>query len=123
MKKFLLGSTFLIAVMAMGVSTLQTSCNKETQCDAIVTVLDTVGNPIVGALVKLDCNNCPPPPPGSSATLQTNQQTTDGSGRASFSFQYEAVLDITVTHQSHTTTTGIIKLEAGKTTDKNITMP
>jgi len=121
MKKLLLASIFMFAAIAMVVTT-QTSCNKETQCDAIVTVLDTVGSPIVGATVKLDCNNCPPPPPGSSATLQGNQQTTDAAGRASFSFQYEAVLDITVTHPTHVTTTGIIKLEAGKTTDKSITM-
>lgn len=123
MKKLIFGTASLIVLFLAAYSTVGTSCNKETQCDAVITVLDTVGNPIVGATVKLDCNGCPPPPPGSSATLQGDQQTTDGSGRASFSFQYEAVLDITVTHPTHTTTTAILKLEAGKTTNKDITMP
>ena len=122
MKKLIFGSTALLIALFAFFSTGGTSCKKESQCDALITVLDTVGNPVVGATVKLDCNGCPPPQSGSTNTLQTDQQTTDASGRAAFAFKYEAVLDITVTHPTHLTATGILKLEAGKTTDKTITM-
>ena len=113
MKKVLFGSTALFAFILMAMSLLQTSCAKESDCDAVVSVVDTVGSPIVGATVKLDYNG---------GGLQSDQQVTDASGRASFTFKYEAVLDITVTHPQHALTTGIIKLEAGKTVDKTITM-
>jgi len=114
MKKVLLGSTALFAMILMAMSLLQTSCAKETDCSAVVTVLDTVATPIVGATVRLDYQG---------GGLQSDQQTTDASGRASFTFKYEAVLDITVTHPQHPTTTGIIKLEAGRTVNETITMP
>ena len=123
MKKSILGISTLLVMLFAAISVLNTSCAKETQCDAVITVIDTVGNPVVGATVTLDCNNCPSPPPGSSSTLQTGDQTTDASGRASFTFKYEAVLDITVTSVNPAgTATGIIKLEAGKTTEKTVTV-
>ena len=94
------------------------SCKKETTCYANITVLDaSTQAPVVGATVKLDCSTCP-----TNSTLQTDQTTTDASGRAAFTFKYEAVLDIHVTLGSRTAT-GVVKLEAGKTVEKTVSLP
>jgi hypothetical protein len=97
---------------------LPASCKKETTCYANITVLDATTNaPVVGATVMLDCSTCP-----TQSTLQTDQTTTDASGRAAFTFKYEAVLDIHVTLGSRTAT-GVVKLEAGKTVEKEVSLP
>ena len=97
---------------------LPMSCKKETTCYANITVLDAVTQAAVtGATVMLDCSTCP-----NNSTLQTDQTTTDASGRASFTFKYEAVLDIHVT-LGNRTATGVVKLEAGKTVEKTVNLP
>ncbi|HEY6161259.1 MAG TPA: hypothetical protein VI112_08550 [Bacteroidia bacterium] len=97
---------------------LPVSCKKETTCYANITVVDaTSGLAVSGATVKLDCSTCP-----TTSTLQTDQTTTDASGRASFTFKYEAVLDIHVNLQTRSAT-GVIKLEAGKTVEKTVSLP
>jgi hypothetical protein len=102
----LIGFMFLLAVTT-------TSCKKETECTAIITVLNnSTGAPIVGATVVLDCQSCV-----GTGNLQTDQQTTDASGKTEHVFQYPAVLDVHITFQS-TTVDGIIKLEEGETVNK-----
>ena len=109
----------IAAVIALAITVvLPVSCKKETTCYANITVLDATTNaPVTGATVKLDCSTCP-----TTSTLQTDQTATDASGRAAFTFKYEAVLDITVTLGSRTAT-GVVKLEAGKTVEKTVALP
>jgi hypothetical protein len=107
-------AAILIALVITAV--LPVSCKKDTTCKAEITVVDAQTNqPLSGATVKLDCHTCNPP-----GSLQTDQSTTDASGRTSFSFREEAVLDITVSYPNKPNATGVIKLEAGKTATKTI---
>ncbi|HEY6161260.1 MAG TPA: hypothetical protein VI112_08555 [Bacteroidia bacterium] len=105
--------TFL-ALALLAVPVLHFACKKETTCYANITVLDVNGAPVVGATVKLDCSTCG----NNNSTLQIDQSTTDASGRASFTFKYEAVLDI---HVNGGSPVGVVKLEAGKTAEKTVT--
>jgi hypothetical protein len=110
----------LIPIAAAFALLLDFSCKKETTCYANIIVVDAnIQAPIIGATVKLDCGTCSNP---STSNLQTDQTTTDASGRASFTFKYEAVLDITVT-SSQGPATGVVKLEAGKTVEKTVSVP
>lgn len=112
-----LGSLALVIALVITVL-IPTSCKKETTCTAEITVLDaTTNQPVTGATVMLDCSTCP-----TTGTLQSDQTVTDASGRCSFSFKYEAVLDIHVTLQTRTAT-GVVKLEAGKTVEKTVALP
>lgn len=122
MKSFYKPGLFAALVAIVITAVLPLSCKKETTCYANITVVDATTNaPVSGATVKLDCSTCPPP--GNGQSLSTaDQQTTDGSGKASFTFKYEAVLDIHVTLQSRTAS-GVIKLEAGKTVEKTVPLP
>jgi uncharacterized membrane protein len=106
-----------VAVIVSLMAVVNTSCQKETESNATIIVVNSMGGaPVVGATVVLDCNTCQP-----VGTLQTATEITDGSGRATFTFQLEAVLDVTVTHPTGTpTATSVVKLEAGKSVEKTV---
>ena len=118
MKNFYKLGSFAVAVAIVLTIILPISCKKETTCYANITVIDaTTLVPVTGATVMLDCSSCP-----NNSTLQTDQTSTDASGRAAFTFKYEAVLDIHVTLGARTAT-GVVKLEAGKTVEKTVSLP
>src|SRR5437899_3029320 len=108
MKTFYKTGSIVILIALAVTAILPAACKKNTKCQAEITVTDcSTGLPLSGATVKLDCHTCNPP-----GSLQTDQSTTDASGRVSFTFREEAVLDITVTYPNHANATGVIKLEA-----------
>ena len=115
MKKLITpGSALLSVVLFASVLIFSGSCKKETDSKAVITVLNaSTGAPVVGALVRLDYQG---------GGLQSDQQTTDGSGKTSHTFKYPAVLDITVdaSAQGYTVYTGLVKLEEGKTTEETV---
>jgi hypothetical protein len=113
MRKFLFSASLLLVVLLGVIVLIETSCNKNTTCVANVTVLDDATSlPVQGALVKIDYPN---------GKLQGDQGTTDASGKVSIKFKYEAILDVTVTHPKYSKPgVTIIKLEAGKTTEKTV---
>ncbi len=112
-----LGSIAVLIALVM-TTVLPSSCKKDTKCQAEITVNDaTLGTPLSGATVTLDCHTCNPP-----GSLQSDQGVTDASGRVSFTFREEAVLDVTISYPNRTSTTGVIKLEAGKTTQKTMSI-
>ena len=113
MRKNLFSASVLLVLFLGLIVLFGSSCRKNTTCIANVTVLDNATSlPVSGALVRIDY------PTGK---LQSGQGTTDGNGKVSIKFQYEAVLDVTVTHPQYPAgATSIIKLEAGKTTEKTI---
>lgn len=94
---------------------LNSSCNKKKKCKVIVTVQDTLGKALSGATVKLDCSSCPAGPGGSP--LQAQEDLTDGAGKASFTFDFEGVLDIRVVAKTGQTANGLVKLVPGKTVE------
>jgi hypothetical protein len=117
MKKHILLFSLLGVAFTM-ITLSATSCNRPKPCKVIVNVSDVLDKPLSGASVRLDCNSCPS---GSSGgPLQEQEDVTDGSGKATFSFDHEAVLDILVITKTGQTSNGIIKLVPGKTIERFI---
>ena len=69
------------------------ACEKKGPADAVITVTDSAGRRISGALVILHQDSVVSPVTGSQAVIN-EQKTTDGSGQAAFSFKLPAVLFI-----------------------------
>jgi len=108
MKKIITFSCFSIGLaflIVMGWS--QSSCSKNTNCVANITVLDTNGLPANAAVVKLYANINPP---GQVIAYGT----TDAAGNVSFTFQQPAIFDILAAKGTHTGT-GLIQLQVGGT--------
>lgn len=90
------------------------ACKKETDCKAIITVTDTLGNAVENALVLLNYASA------TSAQPQLAQSgRTDASGKVSFTFQLEATWDITAA-LNNKSGTGIITLKPGETVEKTV---
>ncbi len=119
MKKiFLPSAVILCAVFAFVLlATTHTSCKKDQNCYATLTVVDTLNAPVQAATVKLNCQQCNPP-----GSLQEQTGTTDASGKVSFTFRLPAILDVYITHPLHQPFQGILKLEEGKTVEKTYTV-
>lgn len=108
---------FLALFIALGCVFGLSSCSKNAECTAVITVVDTAAKPLSGASVKLYYA----PPAGSSATPVTTVQSTDGSGKTTFVFKLQAIFDIDVTYTGTTATkVGVIKLEPGETVNKTV---
>ena len=94
-----------------------TSCTKENDTVGIIKVVYSNGNPMIGATVVLDQTNGSP---GTDPIDDLRQQkTTDPSGRAEFTYTYEAILDVTVSKTSGNDVysgNSVIRLLRGKTT-------
>jgi len=71
------------------------SCRKTSPADALVTIVDSLSNPVSGALVVLKQDSVISPNTGAQADVYQSQ-TTNGSGQATFSFKLEAVLFVEV---------------------------
>ncbi|MGZ3899346.1 MAG: hypothetical protein ACXVNQ_03305 [Bacteroidia bacterium] len=100
-----------------------TSCQKNTDCKATVTCVDSSG-PVTNANVLLYATIKTSQGGTVTADLKANG-TTDEGGTVRFTFKLPAIYDIRATKVVGTTTligTGIIKLEEGKNTDKTVTL-
>ena len=116
LKNIKMKKLFLVFAISLTVF-MSTNCDKKTDCNASIVVMDANGN-VSNADVKL------------FATVNKTytgdvkaKGTTDGSGQAKFTFKLPAIFDITATKVvgSQTLTgTGIIKLEEGKGNEKII---
>lgn len=123
MKTILKTSIFLTILFV--ISTFFTSCYKEKETTAIITVLDAANAPVPGVSVKLYYKYA-------SDSLGTDlrldkKATTDGSGKANFNYTEEfksgqaglSVLDIEVEGNI----LGIIKIEEEKQNEETVNMP
>lgn len=107
-------------VITIGALFLTSSCDKKTDCDATITVLDPTGLPVQNANVKLYANV----KTGAGSTVEADlkaEGVTDGSGVVKFTFKLPAILDITATSGS-LVGQGLIKLEEGKNSDKTVNL-
>src|SRR5271166_5588141 len=96
---------------------LTPSCSKNQNCTAVVSIIDTGGNPVAGATVTLFKTNVTQYNGVTANVTQT--QISDGSGSTTFTFALPAVLDITAT----TTTKsgkGEISLQVGETVTQTV---
>jgi hypothetical protein len=115
--------TLFILLALMGL--MLPSCQKDTDCKAVVTCLDSIGRPVGNASVLLYA-------PVKSADGKTTYTaditasgTTDNDGTARFTFRLPAIYDVkgTATLAAKTITgTGVVKLEEGQTVEKTITL-
>lgn len=121
MKYFLfIISGFILA----GLVFTSTGCDKNTDCKASIIVRDSTGTLVTNANVKLFANV-----KSSNGTTYVADVKADGvtdeSGEVKFTFKLPAIFDIISTKVVSTRTltgTGIIKLEEGKGTQKEITI-
>ena len=116
----------LCSLIAMTLIPVATSCNKEKDTVAIITVVDTGGHPVDSAYVKLFANLAYPI--GDPSRL-LREGLTDGSGQVEFDYtdQYKqgqagfAVLDI-VSFNDSAVGEGIIKILEEETNEETITL-
>ena len=115
MKKTLLKKSFVLIIFLFFSATFS-SCEKEKDTIGIIKVVYSNGNLVNGATVLLSQNNTIP---GTSPIPNlTQSHSTDASGKAEFTYRYEAILDVNVTKNSGNDTytgSGVIRLLRGKT--------
>ena len=114
MKKLITLSFFLVAVFLFSaLAVTQSSCQKNTTCNATISVVDTTGTggvqvPVVGATVYLSATGYKGP------GQVTGNATTDNNGNAYFSFKLPAIFDITAS-KGGMTGKGLVQLNIGGT--------
>ena len=115
MKKTLLKISFSLLILLF-VSTTFTSCEKANDTTGIIKVVNSSGQAMSGVTVILDQQNTIP---GTDPIEDLRRSgTTDATGKASFIYTYEAILDVNVNKNSGNDTysgSGVIRLLRGKT--------
>jgi hypothetical protein len=114
----------IYSIVLLGISSLISSCNKEKETIATITVQSENGDIIPGAEVRLFAVGSPDVPQISEIRFDTTAYT-NGAGKVSFNFSeyYKAgqagfaVLDIEASKGS-LEGTGIIKIEEETTTEE-----
>lgn len=99
----------------------QWSCKKTGPADAVITIQDSLGQPVAGAKVVLRQDSVVSPTTGVRADVYSEQITGSG-GEAFFSFELEAVLNIEVSKDSVTENNEYIRLEQNKTVRKIVVL-
>ncbi|MBL7923285.1 MAG: hypothetical protein JNL88_03715 [Bacteroidia bacterium] len=94
------------------------SCKKTEPCEAIITVVDSLGRPVAAAKVVLRQDSVVNPQTGVRADVFDEEFTTSN-GEAIFKFQWEAVLNVEVTAQT-LTAKDYIRLEQSETVRKTV---
>lgn len=107
----------LFSLAFIGIITVS-SCKKTEPCEAIITVVDTLGRPVAAAKVVLRQDSVVNPQTGVRADIFDEEFTTS-SGEAIFKFQWEAVLNVEVT-SSTLTAKDYIRLEQSETVRKTV---
>lgn len=119
--KFMMGGIF-VGMMAIAVS----GCKKDQQTIATITVVNSDGEAVPGASVRLYAVPSETPPPPNDIRFDTTQ-VTNGTGKVSFDFTdyYQegqagfAVLDIEASKGSDEGE-GIIKIEEKKVNEETV---
>ena len=88
-------NALLLSVLCLSLIIGVSSCKKSGPAEAIITVHNSLGSPVAGVLVVLRQDSVVNPTTGIQASV-IQQNTTDFSGTASFSFELEAVLNVEV---------------------------
>lgn len=109
--------TALLLVAFIAIIGSVSSCKKTEPCNAVITVLDSLDRPVVGATVVVR----------QDSVVNTNgvqadiyqESTTAANGQAYFEFKWEAVLNVEVTYDS-VMVRDYIRLEQSETVAKTI---
>lgn len=115
MKKTLLKTSTAI-LMLFVVTIILPSCEKEKNTIGIIKVVNSSGQAMSGVTVVLNQQNTIPGTDPIESLRKT--ATTGATGKASFTYRYEAILDVSVNKTSGNDTylgSGVIRLLRGKT--------
>ena len=107
-----------LALLLFVFAAFQTSCKKKKATEAEISVVDSIGKPLIGAKVYVNSKNNVPP-----GTVE-DTQTSDNRGKTFHTFENEAILQVEVSKLIGTKTiTGysILRLEEGKKVELSIT--
>ncbi|HSY77057.1 MAG TPA: carboxypeptidase-like regulatory domain-containing protein [Bacteroidia bacterium] len=115
-KKIFKTASIMVALVAFTIL-LMPSCQKRTDCLAVIHVIDETGNPVAGATVTLFKENITNYNQVTANVSQT--QTSDGSGTANFTFPLPTVLDISATTTGKSGK-GEISLQVGQTIEQTV---
>jgi hypothetical protein len=99
---------------------LHVSCKKTEPAEALVYVIDSLGNPVAGATVVLRNDSVNSPTTGAKAMIY-QEDVTDIAGQAYFIFDLEAVLFVEVTKGAFFER-DYIRLEQSKQVEKTIVL-
>lgn len=108
-------TTILAFAIILSVST---SCQKNTDCKLTISTVDSLGNYLPNATIKLYANV----KTSTGSTVEADLKAegiSDGSGKSVYTFKLPAILDIKAT-LGNKSGVGIIKLEEGKTVEKTV---
>ena len=108
----------IILTLALAGLLTASSCKKTEPCEAIITVVDTLGCPVSAAKVVLRQDSVVNPQTGVRADVFDEEFTTSN-GEAIFKFQWEAVLNVEVTSLT-LTAKDYIRLEQSETVRKTV---
>lgn len=111
---------FVTAILGLFMVGFTTSCEKKTDCQVVIKTVDQQGFAFSNAKVKLYANV----KNSTGATVEADlkaEGTSDASGQTKFTFKLPAILDIKCQLDTMGGV-GIIKLEEGKTVEKEIIM-
>ena len=89
--------TVLLGVFALVITTTFTSCKKEKETIAVIIVKDVNGNVVPEVLVKLSPEPILSPSGELPEPSLTKTNYTDANGRAQFTYELEAILNIEAT--------------------------
>jgi hypothetical protein len=84
--------SILLIVFVLGIFSIlvTTSCKKDKPGKAVVTVLDSLNQPVYGAVVNLNSDNNPEP------GIVKDKKTTDNNGKTYHEFPLECILQVEV---------------------------
>jgi hypothetical protein len=109
--------SLLIAFVAI-TTIATTSCKKTEPCKAVITVQDSLGNPVAGARVILRQDSVINPTTGVRADVFQEEYSVS-SGEAFFEFDLEAVLNVEVDYDVQSAR-DYIRLEQSETVRKTV---
>lgn len=117
MKSVLSKSTVIASLLFLLVFCFSfSSCKKsDPTCTAIITILDSSGAVVPGAVVMLDAKNATPP-----GDL-TASVTSDAEGKATFVLKLPCVLDVTATEGGRAGA-GVVYFDSDKVAILNVTI-
>jgi hypothetical protein len=116
--KLTMNRYLIILTLALAGLLTASSCKKTEPCEAIITVVDTLGRPVSAAKVVLRQDSVVNPQTGVRADVFDEEFTTSN-GEAIFKFQWEAVLNVEVTSLT-LTAKDYIRLEQSETVRKTV---
>lgn len=111
-------NVFFILVASMLALVVVPACKKTEPCEAIITVVDTLGKPVQGAKVVLRQDSVLNAKNGVRADV-FEEEFTASNGEAFFEFKWEAVLNVEVVSQTQQAR-DYIRLKQSETVRKTV---